>query len=1087
MTPEITPTPTVTSTSTSIPVVTPTSTPLAGTTPTPTPTTTPPQTPEPTPTTTPTPEATPTSTPPSGVTPTPTPTITPINPQQPPDFSPTPTPTPTGTPEITPTGTPVAGATPTPTPTETIPAFDPGDPGPAATPSATPPAFIYDQYGIYTTGANEKGELGDGTYTSRDTIQRLDSAETWHMVASGDSHSVAIASDGTLWGWGNNEFNQLTSAVSTNTVSPVQISTDRWKSVTCTQHSTLAIKLDGTLWGCGKNDSGELLVPPIYTSQINDLENLPEYYNNQAGVTIAREDGYLAVSGGVEHVVASLDGSSDAYAVTWGSNQHYQRGIDVILSDDPADASYKWDPNISITFLGVSLASEDSIAAGGYTTYVLNSDDGLLYSCGAHNRGQLGRTDELVFSPIINFNPGDVIKFAANWESAYAIDKDGRFWSWGSNEYGQLGDVSSIVNQPIPHTPSLLLDYKYTNILPSSRSCMIVRDDGTLWAFGSNSFTTTEPYGGSVFTPTQLLESYSKTFSNNNSSTGHSFASNIFLMLSNPEIPPVTTLELIGILVADASIGDTVIRVGTNTPDIDQHITIGDQVIINSQGNYYVESIVYDSVTQSWLVTLDTPLLSNHFEFDSVEFNTDVNKNDMTPTPTITPTLTPTPTTTPPEGCVTSPVTITVESEYDQQTATSTFKYITSDSSNAGGLFGCINVSRGSTLTISVVGAYADLVSHPIKITEFNDQGQHGTPRNDVVRTETGGQNNTGTYTLTWNVPCDGENKYQYQCEVHAHMRGVINVTGSCPTPTPTPTQTLSPTPTQTLQPTPTPTTTLVNTSKLSWDVVYSPDTNYTQNQRDIIQQALDKWSSIINEDRLLTVNVEYVSFADREPSGLLAYAGINTIDTQRLLPLSTRIAFDPEDLSTGSTTMPLDTTILSDGKSLMYYVAVHEIAHALGIGPLWNYRANVGMDSIDDTRELVYSESGSLVPYNNTLSDSDYMDLKPVYTGTHGVQAYKDVLTASGWPSSIVDNITSIPVEDEGGAGTRGVHLEESYYGRWVSGTMTPGLESEISTGYLQSSTVNPLSIITIGLLKDLGWSVDPTAGDTYTIPYIE
>ena len=127
-------------------------------------------------------------------------------------------------------------------------------------------------------------------------------------------------------------------------------------------------------------------------------------------------------------------------------------------------------------------------------------------------------------------------------------------------------------------------------------------------------------------------------------------------------------------------------------------------------------------------------------------------------------------------GCASSPVTITVESEFISP-GNSVYKYITSDSNGNGGLFGCINAIRGSTLTIYAVGDYADLVSHPIIITEFNDQGQQATPMSNVVKTDTGGQNNDGTYTLTWVVPSDTSvDKYQYQCENHAHMRGTINV-----------------------------------------------------------------------------------------------------------------------------------------------------------------------------------------------------------------------------------------------------------------------------------------------------------------------
>lgn len=189
-----------------------------------------------------------------------------------------------------------------------------------------------------------------------------------------------------------------------------------------------------------------------------------------------------------------------------------------------------------------------------------------------------------------------------------------------------------------------------------------------------------------------------------------------------------------------------------------------------------------------------------------------------TPTTTVTPTITPTitPTVTPtvthsmtpmptmiPE-CATSPVTITVESEYDSETSTTTFKYITSDSNGNGGLFGCIDILRGDTLTIFVTGDQPNLESHPLKITHYNELGQAMEPLSGVVKTDlTEGPYEDYTYSLTWVVPCDETvDKYQYQCENHAGMRGTINVFGACspttsdPTPTPTVTPTLSITPT---------------------------------------------------------------------------------------------------------------------------------------------------------------------------------------------------------------------------------------------------------------------------------------------------
>jgi hypothetical protein len=157
--------------------------------------------------------------------------------------------------------------------------------------------------------------------------------------------------------------------------------------------------------------------------------------------------------------------------------------------------------------------------------------------------------------------------------------------------------------------------------------------------------------------------------------------------------------------------------------------------------------------------------------------------------------------------CVSSPVTITVESEYDSETSTSTFKYITSDPSGNGGLFGCIDVNRGETLTIFVTGDEANLLSHPLKITNYNELGQAMEPLSGVVKTDlTEGPYEDHTYSLTWEVPCDEAiDRYQYQCENHASMRGTINVLGVCASPTPTPTTTVTPTPTITPTITPTP------------------------------------------------------------------------------------------------------------------------------------------------------------------------------------------------------------------------------------------------------------------------------------------
>ena len=61
---------------------------------------------------------------------------------------------------------------------------------------------------------------------------RLGTATNWLAVAAGDSHTVAVKSDGTLWAWGYNYYGQLGDGTRQQASSPVQIGTaTNWQAV----------------------------------------------------------------------------------------------------------------------------------------------------------------------------------------------------------------------------------------------------------------------------------------------------------------------------------------------------------------------------------------------------------------------------------------------------------------------------------------------------------------------------------------------------------------------------------------------------------------------------------------------------------------------------------------------------------------------------------------------------------------------------------------------------------------------------------------------------------------------------------------
>ena len=108
--------------------------------------------------------------------------------------------------------------------------------------------------------------------------------------------------------------------------------------------------------------------------------------------------------------------------------------------------------------------------------------------------------------------------------------------------------------------------------------------------------------------------------------------------------------------------------------------------------------------------------------------------------------------------------------------------------------------------------------------------------------------------------------------------------------------------------------------------------------------------------------------------------------------------------------------------------VVTHEMGHVLGLGTLWS---SFGL------------RSGSS------------------YIGGGAVNAYHQ-LGGSG---------STIPLETGGGSGTALVHWSDAVFG------------NELMTGYI-SPNPNPLSIMTIGSLQDLGYRVNYAAADPYSIP---
>ena len=129
--------------------------------------------------------------------------------------------------------------------------------------------------------------------------------------------------------------------------------------------------------------------------------------------------------------------------------------------------------------------------------------------------------------------------------------------------------------------------------------------------------------------------------------------------------------------------------------------------------------------------------------------------------------------------------------------------------------------------------------------------------------------------------------------------------------------------------------------------------------------------------------------------------------------------------------------------------VILHEMGHVLGIGSFWQFSPFFNLINYAPTTQ----------PCRNTTT----FTTQPKFTGANAKSEYA-TLGGSG----------NIPVENQYSAGTKCVHWDEETF------------DNELMTGFLggSSSTAVPLSRMTVGSLADLGYQVNKTPANPYTIP---
>lgn len=77
---------------------------------------------------------------------------------------------------------------------------------------------------VWAWGANDRGQLGNGTYSDRcDAPTQVVGLSGVRAIAAGEYHSLAVKDDGTVWGWGANAGNYLGTGTYSAIIPPTMV------------------------------------------------------------------------------------------------------------------------------------------------------------------------------------------------------------------------------------------------------------------------------------------------------------------------------------------------------------------------------------------------------------------------------------------------------------------------------------------------------------------------------------------------------------------------------------------------------------------------------------------------------------------------------------------------------------------------------------------------------------------------------------------------------------------------------------------------------------------------------------------------
>ena len=238
-------------------------------------------------------------------------------------------------------------------------AFNRDEGGTSFDPQGSIIAIAVGKYSMALTDHGNVWEWGDNQLTPTGIVLFVQSGGLIHwgplsginMIAAGINHSLALATFGYIYTWGNNDFGQLGSTKQTASTSDIYIVDGQFGSIVGGDTHSAALKPDGSVWAWGNNTSGQL--GNATTTSVNTPINITSQQQAQLRIVKYQEQPESATAYPVQYITDISAGSAptnwnladghyvvyfgvpDVGALTWSA------GTDLIIDTTPPEITPK--------------------------------------------------------------------------------------------------------------------------------------------------------------------------------------------------------------------------------------------------------------------------------------------------------------------------------------------------------------------------------------------------------------------------------------------------------------------------------------------------------------------------------------------------------------------------------------------------------------------------------------------------------------------------------------------------------------------------------------------------------------------------